>query len=299
MPVMPTVLTIPSRPTGATAQVDADFLLDLGRRVRALRERRGITRKLLAQEADVSERYLGQLETGEGNISIVLLRRVAVALGVQIAALLTTDSDLQQQQLVRRFLDEIPAHRLEDVLVRLARELGSERDTRRGRVALIGLRGSGKSTLGALLARELGMEFVELDREIEEEAGLPLSELFSLYGQAGYRRFEWRCLERLFKQRPRAVIAVGGGVVTEPATFDLLLSHCYTIWLKTQPEVYMQRVVAQGDLRPMASSSEAMEDLKRILQAREPLYQKADVAVDTTGLSVDMSLARLREAVAP
>jgi XRE family aerobic/anaerobic benzoate catabolism transcriptional regulator len=257
-----------------------------------------VTRRLLAQLADVSERYLGQLEAGDGNISIVLLRRVAASLGVRIGVLLDTEHDLFRVQLVSRFLDEIPAHRVEDMLVRLARELGKERESRRGRIALIGLRGAGKSTLGEALARKLGIEFVELDRVIEEEAGLPLAELFSLYGQAGYRRFERRCLERIFKNPSQAVIAVGGGVVTEPGTFDLLLANCYTIWLKARPDEHMQRVVAQGDLRPMSGSDEAMEDLKRILQAREPLYQKADATVDTTGVHVDAALAQLLDAIA-
>jgi XRE family aerobic/anaerobic benzoate catabolism transcriptional regulator len=242
---------------------EVEFLAGVGRCVRELREQRGVTRRWLAQQADVSERYLGQLEAGDGNISIVLLRRVAVALGVQIAALLETEQDLS-----------------------------------RDRIALIGLRGAGKSTLGAALAHKLGVKFVELDRVIEEEAGLPLAELFSLYGQAGYRRFERRSLERIFKDPARAVIAVGGGVVTEADTFDLLLANCYTIWLKARPEEHMQRVVAQGDLRPMSGSGEAMQDLKRILQARVPLYQKADATVDTTGLRVDAALAQLQDAVA-
>lgn len=281
----------------APERSEVEFLASVGRRVRELRDARGLTRKLLAQQADVSERYLGQLEVGDGNISISLLRRVAAALGVRIAVLLDTEHDLFRAQLVSRFLDEIPAHRVEDMLVRLARELGSERETRRSRIALIGLRGAGKSTLGEALARELKVEFVELDRVIEQDAGLPLSELFSLYGQAGYRRFERRCLERIFKESQRIVLAIGGGVVTESDTFDLLLSNCFTVWLKAKPEEHMQRVVAQGDLRPMSGSDEAMDDLKRILKAREPFYQKADISVDTGGLSIEVALAQLRKAV--
>ncbi len=277
---------------------DADFLQKVGHRVRELREERGQTRRSLAVQADVSERYLGQLETGVGNISIMLLRRVAAALNVPIAELLETEPDQTQQRSIRRFLQDIPRHRLPDLLARLSREAGSQREVRRNRIALIGLRGAGKSTLGARLARELSMPFVEMDREIEAESGLPLSELFSLYGQAGYRRFEGRCLTRIVKQYPRAVLSVGGGVVAEASTYDFLLAHCFTVWVKASPAEHMQRVIAQGDMRPMAESHEAMEDLKRILAGREAQYRKADEALDTSGQSVESSFARLREIVA-
>jgi XRE family aerobic/anaerobic benzoate catabolism transcriptional regulator len=277
---------------------EAAFLRKVGRRVRELREERSLTRRALAIRAELSERYLGQLETGEGNISIMLLRRVAVALNLQIAELLETESDQREQGLVRRFLQQIPRHRVADLLARLEREVGSAREARRSRIALIGLRGAGKSTLGAQLAQELGAPFVEMDGEIETESGLPLSELFSLYGQAGYRRFEGRCLARIIKKYPRAVIAVGGGVVSETGTYDFLLANCFTVWLKASPSEHMQRVVAQGDMRPMAESREAMEDLKRILAGRDAQYRKADEIVDTSGLSVETSFARLRDRVA-
>jgi len=160
------------------------------------------------------------------------------------------------------------------------------------------LRGAGKSTLGRRLSQELGVPFLEMDREIEAESGLPLSELFSLYGQAGYRRFEGRCLNRIIEEYPRAVLSVGGGVVSEASTYDFLLANCFTVWLKASPSEHMQRVIAQGDMRPMAESHEAMEDLKRILIGREPQYRKADVTVDTSGISEDASFARLRDVVA-
>ena len=272
---------------------DAEFLRAVGRRVRDLRERRDLTRRGLAAQADVSERYLGQLETGEGNISIMLLRRVALALDVPLAELLETDPDSVEKQSIRRFLRQIPRYRIDDLLVRLVREVGSEREARRRRIALIGLRGAGKSTLGSRLAREHGIPFVEMDREIEAESGLPLAELFSLYGQAGYRRFEGRCLKRIVDEYPRAVLSVGGGVVSESDTYELLLANCFTVWLKARPEDHMQRVIAQGDMRPMADSPEAMADMKRILAAREPQYRKADEIVDTSGLSVDAAFARL------
>jgi XRE family aerobic/anaerobic benzoate catabolism transcriptional regulator len=277
---------------------EAAFLRKVGRRVRELREERTLTRRALALQAEVSERYLGQLETGEGNISIMLLRRVAVALNLQIAELLETEIDQREQGSIRRFLQQIPHHRVPDLLARLEREMGSAREARRNRVALIGLRGAGKSTMGAQLAQELNVPFLEMDREIETESGLPLSELFSLYGQAGYRRFEGRCLARIVKEYPRAVIAVGGGVVSESGTYEFLLANCFTVWLKASPSEHMQRVIAQGDMRPMAESQEAMEDLKRILAGREAQYLKADQIVDTSGLSVETSFARLRDRVA-
>jgi XRE family aerobic/anaerobic benzoate catabolism transcriptional regulator len=246
----------------------------------------------------VSERYLGQLETGEGNVSIMLLRRLALVLNVPISELLEIEPEQLEQRSVRRFLQQIPRHRMPDILSRLEREVGSERQGRRHRVALIGLRGAGKSTLGRRLSQELGAPFLEMDREIEAESGLPLSELFSLYGQAGYRRFEGRCLNRIIKEYPQAVLSVGGGVVSEASTYDFLLANCFTVWLKASPSEHMQRVIAQGDMRPMAESHEAMEDLKRILIGREPQYRKADVTVDTSGVSVDASFARLRDVVA-
>jgi XRE family aerobic/anaerobic benzoate catabolism transcriptional regulator len=284
--------------TAIPAAEEADFLEKVGRRVRELREERGLTRRSLANQADVSERYLGQLETGEGNVSIMLLRRLALVLNVPISELLEIEPEQLEQRSVRRFLQQIPRHRMPDLLSRLQREVGAEREGRRHRIALIGLRGAGKSTLGRRLSQELGAPFLEMDREIEAESGLPLSELFSLYGQAGYRRFEGRCLNRIIKEYPRAVLSVGGGVVSEASTYDFLLANCFTVWLKASPSEHMQRVIAQGDMRPMAESHEAMEDLKRILIGREPQYRKADVTVDTSGISEDASFARLRDVVA-
>jgi XRE family aerobic/anaerobic benzoate catabolism transcriptional regulator len=284
--------------TEELSSADSDFLAALGGRVRELRERRGMTRKRMALEADVSERYLGQLEAGEGNVSMLLLRRVAAALNVTLGeVLLPEQEDSVERRLIRRFLERIPAHRLEDVIFRLMREFGHEEATRRKRIALIGLRGAGKSTLGSLLSKQLNVPFIELDGEVERETGLPLNEIFSLYGQAGYRRIERRCLERLVAQHDRVVLSVGGGIVAEEEGFKLLLGNCFTVWLKAAPEEHMARVVAQGDLRPMAGNEEAMEDLKRILAAREPLYRKADAAVDTSGKTIEASLAKLRELV--
>jgi XRE family aerobic/anaerobic benzoate catabolism transcriptional regulator len=278
---------------------DAQFLSDLGRRLRELRERRGLSRKRLARDSGVSERYLAQIETGNGNSSVMLLRRVAAPLGVAVGDLVAgEDNDSVQRRLIRRFLDRLPAHRLEEVIFRLMRDFGHEEAARRKRIALIGLRGAGKSTLGDMLARALAMPLVELNREIARETGLPSGEVMALYGLAAYRRIEQRVLERVLREQERAVIVAGGGIVNEEAAFNLLLANSYTVWIKAQPEEHMARVLAQGDFRPMAGNAEAMDDLKRILAAREAMYRKADAIVDTSGETPQQSLARLREAVA-
>jgi XRE family transcriptional regulator, aerobic/anaerobic benzoate catabolism transcriptional regulator len=275
--------------------VNGNLLLSLGQRVREFRNRRGLTRKQVSQEADVSERHLAQLESGEGNISVVLLQRIAEALHVPIANLFAPQTEEPvEKRLIQGFLERLPDHRLEDVVFRLMRDFGHEEKTRRMRIALIGMRGAGKSTLGAKLAEETNNRFVELDNEIEKDTGMALGEIFSLYGQSGFRAIEKRTLERALKENERAVISVGGGVVSERDTFDFLLSHCYTVWLKARPEDHMARVIAQGDFRPMAANDQAMEDLRRILEAREPLYQKADLLLDTSGTSVEESFAKLK-----
>jgi len=253
---------------------------------------------MVAHESDVSERHLAQLETGEGNISIVLLRRIAAALNVSLVELFAPEAEEPvEKRLIHRFLERIPAHRLEDVAFRLMRDFGHEEKVRRMRIALIGLRGAGKSTLGSRLCQELNIPFVELDREIEKRTGMPLAEIFSMYGQAGYRSIERRTLESVLHESDRAVFSVGGGVVSEKETYDYLLSNCFTVWISAQPEEHMSRVIAQGDFRAMAGSDRAMEDLRRILEAREPLYRKADMRLDTSGSSVDESFAKLKAAL--
>ena len=282
----------------AAAVSNDGFLVFLGKRVRELRNRRGLTRKMMAREADVSERHLAQLEAGEGNVSIVLLRRIAAAVNVSLEELFATETETRHEKvLIQRFLERLPAHRVEDAMSRLLREFGDEEAVRRKRVALIGLRGAGKSTLGLRLGQEMNIPFIELDGEIEKDTGMPLGEIFSLYGQAGYRAIERRSLERVLHEQERAILSVGGGVVSEKETYDYLLSNCYTVWIKARPEEHMARVIAQGDLRAIAGGNQAMEDLRRILEAREPLYRKADMYLDTSGNSVEESFAKLKAAL--
>jgi XRE family aerobic/anaerobic benzoate catabolism transcriptional regulator len=282
-----------------SADPERDYLLLLGERLREARARRGMSRKALAADSGVSERYLAQLEAGLGNVSILLLRQIAAALELPLTELLAEDSGADAElSLTTQFLKRLPRQKLAAVHSQLLRDYGNARDERMKRIALIGLRGAGKSTLGAKLAKALGVPFVELDREVEREAGTSLSEIFLLYGQSGYRRYERRSLERVLEKNDRAVIATGGSIVSEPGTYDLLLSSCYTVWLKAAPEEHMARVLAQGDTRPMAGNDQAMEDLRRILEGRAMLYRQADVVVDTAGKSVDKSLAELRKSVA-
>lgn len=271
--------------TAATPQNDTDYLARLGENVRALRARHSLTRKMLAQQSGVSERFLAQLEGGTGNASVLVLRRIAQALDVQLEFLLSQPSghlpDLIHTVEFLRQLDETEVARARDLLFQHFGAMDTA--ARRQRIALIGLRGAGKSTLGARIAKELNVPFIELDRMIEQVSGTPLNMIFDLYGQTGFRRFERRCLDEVLEKHPRFVIATGGSIVSEPATFDRLLRECYTIWLRATPEEHMQRVIAQGDMRPMAHNPEAMSELRKILHEREPQYRKADLTLDSSG----------------
>jgi XRE family transcriptional regulator, aerobic/anaerobic benzoate catabolism transcriptional regulator len=283
---------------GKSQKADKIFLSSIAQSVRAARSRRGMTRKQLAHDADVSERLLAQLEMGEGNVSVVLLRKITNALNVSFAELFTYEKAPQpEKRSIQNLLARLPEHRLEEVAQKLLREFGEDVKLRWSRLALIGLRGAGKSTLGAKIAKEFKAPFVELDSEIEKDAGIPLAEIFSLYGQSGYRRIERRTLERVLQEHERVIISVGGGVVSERENYEYLLKNCFTIWIKAKPEEHMARVIAQGDFRAMADNDEAMEDLRRILEARESFYERADGTVDTSGKTVDQSFAQLKTVI--
>ncbi len=276
------------------------LLVALGERVRALRSRRGMTRKAVALAADVSERHLANLEYGVGNASILVLQQVAGALQCSLAELVgdvTTSSP--EWLLIRELLEHRDEATLRRVRIAVGELLGTGgRNAAHGtRVALIGLRGAGKSTLGQMLADDLDYPFIELSREIEKFAGCSAAEIQALYGQHAYRRYERRALEETIQIYPEAVIATPGGLVSDAATFNLLLSHCTTVWLRASPEEHMKRVTAQGDLRPMAASKEAMQDLKGILAGRAAFYSKAEFSLDTSAQPLEATFAALREIV--
>lgn len=275
-------------------------LAELGSRVRAWRARRGMTRKVLAADSGLSERFLADVESGKGNVSINSLEAAARALNITVIDLL---QDAPRPALARAssLLTRLDDTQLDQAYVLLGStfDLGDAQG-REQRVALIGLRGAGKSTLGAQLAAQRGVPFIELDREIEREAGTSMSEILLLHGQAGYRRYERRALLRIAQEHQAGVVmTTGGSIVSERETFDLLQSRFYCVWLKASPEEHMARVVAQGDMRPFdasGASHEALDDLRRILVSREALYARADAVVDTAARTVKQSMTDLKRA---
>jgi len=277
-------------------------LAELGARVRAWRARRGMTRKQLAADSGLSERFLADVEGGKGNVSINSLEAAARALNITILELLQ-DAPKPALARVHGLLANLDDSQLDQAYSLLAGSFGlGEAHGRERRIALIGLRGAGKSTLGAQLAAQRGVPFIELDREIEREAGTSMNEILLLHGQAGYRRYERRALFRIAEDHANGVVmTTGGSIVSERETFDLLQSRFYCVWLKANPEEHMSRVVAQGDMRPFdttrGASNEAMDDLRRILASREALYARADAVVDTAARSVKQSLKDLERAV--
>ena len=279
-------------------------LLALGERVRSLRARRGMTRKAVALAADVSERHLANLEYGIGNASFLVLTQVAGALQCALAELIGDVTTASPEWLLLRELlarqDEATLRRVRvavGVLLGTGGANGEGLAARSGRVALIGLRGAGKTALGQMLADDLDCPFVELSREIEKFAGCSISEIQGLYGQNAYRRYERRAVEEAIQIYPEAVIATPGGLVSDAATFNLLLAHCTTVWLKAEPQDHMQRVTAQGDLRPMAASREAMDDLRQILAGRAGFYSQAEMQLDTSAAPLDATFQALRSMV--
>ena len=283
-----------------TTATEAGFLEQLGQRVRTMRALRGMSRKVLAKVSGISERYIAQLESGKGNVSIMLLRRVSIAMGAHLEDLIPTAEPSPDWAVIRDLLRKASPGQIAQIKDVLAGQVGpAHRRKSFAGIALIGLRGAGKSTLGKILAKKIGWKFVELNKEIEAENGLSVAEIIALYGQEGFRRMEQAALGQLLTRSELTVLATGGGIVSEPITFDLVLSSFYTIWLKAEPEEHMSRVRGQGDLRPMADDRSAMAELRNILLSREPLYARANAVVDTAGLSVDAAAARLMEAVAP
>jgi XRE family aerobic/anaerobic benzoate catabolism transcriptional regulator len=276
-------------------------LARLGERVRDLRAIRGMSRKMLAHDAGVSERFLADLENGVGNASILLLNRLAQALALPIVELLGAERE-SRAELARtmQILARLTPERLEEAHELLKTRFATAVDSvrRAKRIALIGLRGAGKSTLGRMLAAELGAPFVELDEQIETMSGMDTAQIHGMLGQSAYRRYEFKALEAVVNASDeKVVIAVPGSIVSEPETYGYLLANCYTVWIKASPEEHMARVIAQGDLRPMAGNREAMDDLRRILANREPLYAQTDLMIDSEGRTVAQTYAELRQAL--
>jgi XRE family aerobic/anaerobic benzoate catabolism transcriptional regulator len=280
-------------------------LAELGSRVRAWRARRGVTRKQLAADSGLSERFLADVESGKGNVSINSLEAAARALNITILDLLQ-DAPRPALARVNGLVGRLDDAQLDQAYTLLASTFGlADAQGREQRIALVGLRGAGKTTLGSQLAADRGVPFIELDREIEREAGTSMNEILLLHGQAGYRRYERRALLRIAEEHADGVVmTTGGSIVSERETFDLLQSHFYCVWVKASPEEHMTRVVAQGDLRPFTAAhggenamNEALEDIKRILASREALYARADAVVDTAARTVKQSLKDLERAV--
>jgi XRE family transcriptional regulator, aerobic/anaerobic benzoate catabolism transcriptional regulator len=300
-----------TKPAETEPEADKSPLLaELGERVKAQRARKGMTRKALAQAAGVSGRHLANLEYGVGNASVLVLDQVARALQCSLAQLLGDETTSTPEWLLIR---ELLQGRSDATLKRVREQIGAMLGTggvqgavqavggkapsRSPCIALVGLRGAGKSTLGQMLAQDLGFPFLELSRQIEQFAGCTVAEIQALYGQNAYRRYERRALEEAIQIYPEAVIAVPGGLVSDAATFNILLSHCTTVWLQATPADHMQRVMAQGDMRPMAASKEAMQDLKAILAGRAPYYSKAEFTIDTSAQTLVQSFEQLRRVV--
>lgn len=281
---------------------DAPYLRQLGESIREVRALRGMTRAALAADSGVSLRFLAQLEAGTGNPSVLVLRRITAAMGFSPDSLLADEHPRNPDRtLILQLL-----HRLSDADLTAARELlfgkfasGRVAPPPNNYVALIGLRGAGKSTLGRRLAAQRAVPFFELDREVEREYGATIGEILQLHGQPGYRRFERDSLQSVLAKHSAAVIETGGGLAADPETLPVLLASAVTVWVRASPEEHMQRVMDQGDLRPMARSREAMRELADILHAREPFYRQAHWQLNTSGKDAEQSFAELVALLAP
>ena len=284
--------TVTLEPQSAVDLAVDDLMQKVGERVRKARELKGLPRRIVSEMSGVSPRYLAQLEAGEGNISIGLLKRVALALDHRIEWLVGDDDPWTSEAVrVADLYRSAPVAIRQKVLETLTPR--PPETLRAQRVCLIGLRGAGKSTLGAMAGQVLRVPFVELNVEIEEHAGMPVTEVLALYGQEGYRRLEAQAVDRIIATHDSVILAVAGGIVAEPDTYKTLLAHFHTVWLRASPDEHMERVRAQGDTRPMAGNPEAMEQLKSILHSREALYERAEVHLDTAGKPLQNSLDEL------
>jgi XRE family aerobic/anaerobic benzoate catabolism transcriptional regulator len=272
----------------------ATYLKRLGQRIRGRRAQRGMTRRSLAHDSGVSLRFLAHLEGGSGNPSVLVLRQIASALSLPVEELVRDGGPRPvDHALILQTLDRLADEELSEVLRLLTERFSRGRGEKENYISLIGLRGAGKSTLGQRLAEHNAIPFIELNREVEQEYGATVGEILALHGQPGYLRYERHCLEKVIAKHERAVIEIGGGLATDPETLALLLATTRTVWIRALPQEHMQRVIEQGDLRPMANSSEAMDDLRAILKARDPFYRKASLQLNTSGKSPTQSFREL------
>jgi len=285
----------PAPETQSNGRAAAGFLAALGREVRRGRAKRGMTRRQLAQASHTSERYLAQIESGTGNPSVTVLRAIAQALDIPAANLLgESAAQSGARAALLEAMAQLPDHRLAELTQLIeARFLPPERADRARRVALVGLRGAGKSTLGRMLAQHLGCAFIELDRVVEQDYGASIPDMIEMAGTATFRRQERAALARVIAEHEAAVITTAGGIVSDRDSYALLLRRSHTIWIKARPEDHMSRVMAQGDFRPMAQNREAMADLVAILDARSPDYARAQAQLDTSGETIEQSFAKL------
>ena len=285
---------------GAQAEFTA-MAKRLGDRVKRFRARRGMSRKDLSQHAGISERYLAQLESGQANVSFNILWLLAQAMDLPIAELIEAETDEHHPDLAlaRKFLETLSPDQQSEAYVLLRQSFKRGLKLSR-RVALVGLRGAGKTTLGQRLAERYGVPFVRVTSVIEQIAGMDMTEILLSMGQKGYRRLEYSALETTIASNAGGVLESGGSLVSEPQTYDLLLRSCFTVWVQASPEDHMRRVMSQGDLRPIESQGRAaMEDLRSILDARRHLYGRADAALNTSGRSVEQSLEELSRLCSP
>jgi XRE family transcriptional regulator, aerobic/anaerobic benzoate catabolism transcriptional regulator len=297
----PTAKSKPPQPAASGLAAATAFLAAIGREVRRHRAKRGMTRRQLAQASETSERYLAQIESGAGNPSASVLRGIAQALDLPVSALLPeTGARTAELGAILELLAQVPEKELpaltKDIAARVTQRAGADRSRR---IALVGLRGAGKSTLGRLLTQHLGWPFIELDRRVEEEYGASIPDLIEMAGTATFRRHERGALERLIAEHEAAVITTAGGIVSDPETYALLLRHAHTVWIKARPQEHMSRVMAQGDFRPMAQNRAAMADLVAILEARRADYARAEAEIDTSDEAVEQSYERLLRLVSP
>ncbi|MEO1495427.1 MAG: helix-turn-helix transcriptional regulator [Pseudomonadota bacterium] len=299
------VLNITDRDTSSPGSISSGAAIDrriaaltelVGSRLRAARKARGLSRRELSERSGVSQRYLAQVESGGGNISIALLLKVGTALDRRVEWFVEDSDPAMEPDRHVAHLYAQANHADRSAIDAILSKYRAD-PTRARRVALIGLRGAGKSTLGRRASEALSVPFVELNHEIEAQSGMPVADVMALYGQEGYRTLEHTALRRVANAHETVILAVAGGIVGAPDTFDLLLEQFHTVWLRAAPEAHMNRVRAQGDERPMAGNPSAMEDLQAILRSREALYARADVELDTSAQGEDATLTRLVEII--